>query len=141
MGLLGNLFGKGKEYPPLDAGSVAAKRLERFRPELEGFAGRVNDRLELIPSDNALYAFVGKPPDAFGVVWWQGGTEHNFKTLMKAKALSQARVQLLSDELRDSYKKHAGEERFSTTVAGKAMIVHPSAALAADVDKIIREVG
>lgn len=140
MGLLGNLFGKGKEYPPLDAGSAAAKRIERFRGQLEGFASKVNDRLELIPTDSTLYAFVGKPPDAFGVVWWRDGEEHNFKTLMKAKALPQTRIQLLSDELRDSYKRHAADERFSSTVAGKQVTVTPSEAFAADVEKIIHEV-
>lgn len=141
MGLLGNLFGKGKEYPPLDMGSSAAKNLERFRPDVESFAGKVNDRLELIPTTDSLYVFIGKPPDAFGVVWWKDGKEHNFKSLMKDKGLPQTRVQLLSDELRDSYKRHEADERFAATVAGKQVTVTPSEAFAADVDKIIHEVG
>lgn len=140
MGLFGSLFSKAPEYPPLDAGSAAAKRLERHRATMESFAGKVNDRLEFIPTDGALYVFVGKPPDAFGVVWWKDGDEHNFKTLMKAKGLSQIRVQLLSDELRDSYKRHAGDTRFSTTVAGKNVTITPSETFAADVEKIIHEV-
>lgn len=140
MGFLGSLFGKEKEYPPLDMGSVAAKRLERFRAEAEAFAGKVNDKLEFIPIDGSLYAFIGKPPDAFGVVWWKDGAEHNFKTLMKAKGLPGTRIQLLSDELRDSYKRHAEDPRYSATVAGKRVIVTPSEAFAADVEKIIHEV-
>jgi hypothetical protein len=140
MGLLGNLFGKEKEFPPLEPDSVAASHLERFRPDLEGFLGKVNDRLELIPTGSSLYAFVGKPPDTFGVVCWQGGSEHNFKTLMQERALSQTRVQLLSDELRDSYKRHAGDERFAATVAGKRVVVTPLETFAADVEKIIQAV-
>ena len=113
MGLLGSLFGsKEPEHPPL----------------------------ELIPTENDLYVFIGKPPDAFGMVWWHGGEEHNFKSLMKQKGLNQIRMQLLSDALRDSYKKHAGDVRYSSDVAGEKVTVTPSELFAADVEKIIHEV-
>lgn len=141
MGLFGSLFGsKEPEHPPLDPGNPASKRIEKFRAQLEGFAGKVNDRLELIPTENDLYVFIGKPPDAFGMVWWHGGEEHNFKTLMKQKGLNQMRMTLLSDALRDSYKKHAGDTRYSSSIAGKKVTVTPSDVFAADVEKIIREV-
>jgi hypothetical protein len=140
MGFLGNLFGKGNDLPALEPGSVAASRLEPFRPELEKFLGKVNDRLELVPAENSLYAFIGKPPGAFGMIWWQDGGEHSLKTLMQERALSQVRVQRLSDELRDSYKRHMGDERFAATVGGKQVVVTPSDALAADVEKIIQTV-
>lgn len=140
MGFLGSLFGKEKEHPPLDPGSAGAKRLGLRKGEIETFAVKVSDRLELIPTEKALYAFVGKPPDAFGIVWWSEGAEHNLKTLMKAKGLPQTRIQLLSDALRDSYKRHAADERFSTTIAGRSVVVTPSEAFAADVEKLIHEV-
>ena len=131
MGFLGSLFGKETAYPPLDANSSTAARFEGYRRIFEPFVGKVSDRIEFIPTDRALYAFIGKPPDAFGIVWWSNGEEHNFKTLMKAKGLTQMRVQLLSDALRDSYKKHAGDARFSASVNGKTVVVTPSDAFAA----------
>jgi hypothetical protein len=140
MGFLGNLFNKEKDLPALEPGSAAAGQLEPFRPDLERFLGKVNDRLELVPTETSLYAFIGKPPGAFGMIWWRDGSEHNFKTLMQERSLSQLRVQRLSDELRDSYKRHAGDERYTTTVAGKQVVVTPSATFAADVEKIIHEV-
>jgi hypothetical protein len=140
MGFLGNLLHKEKDLPALEPGSVVASRLEPFRPELERFLGKVNDRLELVPTENSLYAFIGKPPGTFGMIWWRDGSEHNFKTLMQDRALSQLRVQRLSDELRDSYKRHAGDERFATTVAGKQVVVTASETFAADVEKIIQAV-
>lgn len=142
MGFLSSLLGKEKEieYPALDPGSPAAQRLEKVRVEIQAFAAKVGDRLEFIPAEKTVYCFVGKPPDVFGVVWWSDGQEHNFKTLMKAKGLSQARVQLLSDDLRESYKKHQGDARFSTTLAGRKFGVTPSDAFAADLDRIIHEV-
>jgi len=140
MGILGNLFGKEKNFPALEPGSAAASQLEPFRPDLERFLGKVNDRLEVVPTGNSLYAFIGKPPGAFGMIWWSDGSEHNFKTLMQERSLSQLRVQRLSDELRDSYKRHADDERYTTMVAGKQVVVTPSETFAADVEKIIHEV-
>jgi len=141
MGLFSSLLGsKEKEYPPLDPASPASRRLEGFRADIQSFASKVNDKLEFIPTEKAVYAFIGKPPDAFGIVWWSDGEEHNFKTLMKAKGLNQMRIQLLSDALRDSYKRHQEDARFSTTIAGKKATVTPSETFAADVEKIIHEV-
>ncbi len=140
MGFFDTLLGKEKALPALDPQSAAARRLEPFRPELERFLGRVNDRLELVPAASSLYAFIGKPPGHFGMVWWQDGAEHSFKSLMQEHGLTQLRIQKLSDELREAYKRHAGEERFSATVAGKSVTVTPSDTLAADVERMIRAV-
>lgn len=142
MGFLGSLLGKEKEkeYPPLDPTSAAARRLDGFKADIQPFVSKVSDHLEFIPTDKAVYAFIGKPPDAFGIVWWSDGKEHNLKTLMKTKALSQVRVQLLSDALRDSYKHHQGDARFSATVAGKKATITPSENFAADIEKLIHEV-
>lgn len=140
MGFLSSLFGKGTDLRTLEPESVAASQLEPFRPELERFVGRVNDRMELVPAEDSLYAFIGKPPGAFGMIWWRDGGEHNFKTLVQDRAVSQLRVQKLVEELRDSYKRHVGDERFTTTVAGRQVVVTPSEALAADVEKIIEAV-
>jgi hypothetical protein len=141
MGLLGSLLGKEKALPALEPGSAAATQVERFRPVLERFLDKVHDRLELVPAGDTLYAFVGKPPGAFGMVWWRDGNEHSFKTLMQEHSLSQQRIQKLSDALRESYKQHAADERYSATVGGKTVTVTPSPGLAADVERIIREVG
>ncbi len=140
MGLFGSLFAREKEYPPLAPGTPPAELVEKHRGAFEAFATRVNEKFELVPTDETLYVFVGKPPDAFGVVWLRGGEEHNLKTLMSKHQLSQQKVQLLSDALRDSYVAHREAPRFASTVAGKKVVVTPSEALARDVERIIREV-
>lgn len=137
MGLLGSLFGGDKEHPVLDASSSVAGRLEKNREMLEGFAKRVNDKLEVVPGERGIYVFVGKPPKVFGIVWFHDGVESNFKILMKEKGLTQQRVQLLSDELRDAYSRHQQEPRYSWTLAGRKVTVTPSTALAQDVAGII----
>ena len=137
MGLFGNLFGKKVELPPLDPASPAAKRLEKFKAELEAFVGKMNDTLEFVPADEAVYCFVGKPPAMFGMAWFHDGKEHNMKTLAAAKGLSNKKLQIMSLKLGEAYQKHMGEPTFSTVIAGKSVKVHPSDALRADVVQII----
>jgi len=140
MGLFGSLFSKEPQLPPLDPAAPAAGMLDRHRREIESFAGKVKDRLELVPTEKTLYVFVGKPPDAFGVVWLRDGKEHNVKTLMQEHNLPQPRVQVLSDNLRASYVRHREEPRFAATVAGRTVTVTPSQALAQEVERVISEV-
>jgi ABC-type Fe3+-hydroxamate transport system substrate-binding protein len=139
MGLLGKLFGKEQELPQLDPASVAAKRLEKAKAELEAFVSKMHDRLEMVPADNAVYVFIGKPPGMFGMAWFHDGKEHNFKTLAKDKGLSQKKVQNMAASLGEAYEKSMEEPKFSATIAGKKVIVHPSEALLMDVVKIIHE--
>lgn len=139
MGLLGKLLGGAPKHPPLDPQSSAARMLERWRPSLEPFVKQVKDRMELIPTEPALYAFIGKPPGAFGVAWIKDGKVHNLKSLMQERGLSAQRVQVLSDDLRESYKRHQGDARFTAEVAGSEVTVTPSEVFARDVEKIIHE--
>ena len=64
---------KEKELPPLDANSPAAQRLGKIKADLEAFVGKMNDRLEFVPADDAVYCFIGKPPAMFGMVWFSEG--------------------------------------------------------------------
>jgi hypothetical protein len=137
MGLLASLFGGEKEHPALDRSNPAFARIERDRGMLEGFAKRVQDKLEVVPGERGLYIFVGKPPKTFGIVWFHDGVEQNFKLLMKDKGLSAASVQTLSDQLRDAYARTQHEPRYTYEVAGRKVLVTPSADLERDVAQII----
>jgi hypothetical protein len=140
MGLLGKLFGGERQRPPLDPSSSVAARLQRDRPAIEEFARRVHDKLELVPGDRATYVFIGKPPDAFGIAWFERGEEHNFKRLMKEKGLSTVEMQRRSDELRAAYVRSAEEPRFTADFGGKHVLVTPSPALERDVVEIVHRV-
>lgn len=137
MGLLAGLFGGEKEHPALDRSNPAHARIERDRESLEGFAKRVQDKLEIVPGERGVYVFIGKPPKTFGIVWFHDGVEQNFRLLMKEKGLSAATVQTLSDQLRDAYARHQGEPRYGWELAGRKVTVTPSAGLERDVAQII----
>ena len=141
MSMLGRLFGGEKEERlPLDPSSPAAARLERQRGTVEEFTHKVHDKLEFVPGERAIYVFIGKPPDMFGIAWLENGEEHNFKRLMKDKGLSQREVQIRSDELRAAWLRHKDEPRYQAEFAGKKVLVTPSPALERDVVEIIHRV-
>jgi hypothetical protein len=141
MGLLGKLFGAQKEQrPALDPSNPAAERIERNKAMLEGFASKIHDKLELVPGARATYVFIGRPPDAFGIVWFEGSEEHNLKRLMADRKLSQLKIQAISDELREAYQRTRSEPRYAYTLGPKKVVVTPSAALEAELVKIIHEV-
>jgi hypothetical protein len=139
MGLLGKLFGGEPERPPLDPTSPTASRLEKDKAAIEGLARKTQDKLEVVPGEKGLWVFVGKPPSAFGLVWFQDGKESNLKLLMKEKGLSAAKVQTISDHLRDAYVRHKDVPRYGWNVAGRQVVVTPSAPLEQDVVRIIHE--
>lgn len=140
MGMLGKLFGGEKEErPPLDPSSPAGVRMERYREVATAFANRLHDKLEVVPTDRVLYAFIGSPPDAFGIAWFEGGEEHNLKTLMKARGLTQEQVGHISNELRHAYVRSQAEPRFTMAAGKKKITVTPSAMLERELQKIIHE--
>ncbi len=141
MGFLAGLFGsKPPQLPPLEPDSAVAARLARHRTSLDALAGRVRDALEAVPGDRTLYVFVGKPPEAFGIVWFDDGQEESLRTIMKSRGLPQARVQRISDDVRDVYTRHVTAPRFSATAAGKAVRVADSTELCDELDRVIAEV-
>ncbi len=138
MGFLDKILSKEPEYPALDQSSAASQRIEKQRKAIEPFFKRVNEKFEMVPADDTIYVFVGKPPSAFGVAWFDG-KEHNLKSFMQDHGLTPQKVQLLSDELRDVYIKFKSEERYSTTIAGKKITVTPSDDFAKGVAHVIKE--
>ena len=141
MGLFGKLFGGEKELPPLDPASQEAARLQKYRAILDGWVPKIHDKIEVVPTDRFLLAFIGLPPDRFGIAWFDpDGSEHNFKKLMASKGLTVREVNLVSEELRKAYRTHAEEPRYSLEIGGKKIKVTPSIALAKDVDEIIHKI-
>jgi hypothetical protein len=140
MGFLGKLFGSEPESPPLDPSSTAAARIEQNRPALEGFANKIHDKLQVVPGERAVYVFIGRPPEAFGVVWFEkDGEEHNFKTMMKNRGIDQKQVGVIAEHLRQAYIRHQDEPRYTSNLGSKKVVVIPSPALERDVASVIHE--
>ncbi len=140
MGLFGNLFGSKPEAPPLDPASEAAQRIERHRARLEPLVAKIKDRVEIVPGEAAVFAFVGKPPGTFGIAWVDATEEHNLKTLIQAHQLPASAVQRVTEALRASYERHMKEQRRSATVAGQLVTVTDSPAFARELGEIIERV-
>ena len=140
MGFLGKLFGTEKpKHPPLDPASPGGVRMAKSAAVLELFVKKVQGAMEFIPGERAIYVYIGAPPETFGVVWFEGTEEHNFKTLMKAKKLTDRQMKTISGHLGQAWTQHKDEPRFDLVIGGKTVVVIGSAAMEADLQKIIHE--
>jgi len=141
MGLLDKLMGgKEPEYPPLDAESTAAKRLEALREPLRELLADVDEPVEVVPAGESLYAFIGKPPKKFGLAWIHEGQVSNMKKLVAEKNLSPIKMERLVDTLRSAYERSGEAPRYKATVAERTVVVTESETLGQEVDQVIREV-
>ena len=140
MSFLNKLFGgEKKEYPALDSSNPIAQRMESFRSGLEGLAKEVNDPMEVIPSEDTAYVFLGKPPKSFGIAWIKDGKINNFKTLSKEKGINDMKLQIMSEKLRKVYEKSEGVTRFTSKIADHKIVVTSSEDLVHDIRDIIEQ--
>ena len=140
MGILGKFFGGKHDYPSLDSSTPAARQLESVRPPLEKLAGETNEPLEVVPAEDSVYIFVGKPPKKFGIAWIEGGQKIvNFKTLVDEKGLSPTSINHLSEELRKAYIAHQDKPRYTTTIKDREVVVIPSKSLLSNVKGVVEQ--
>ena len=137
MGIFGKMFGSEPQYPDLSGDSAAAGKLEAIRSNLEQLAKEINDPLEVIPTDEGAYVFIGKPPKKFGIAWIEEGEVKSFKTLMEEHGMTAQEINKLSDELREIYTRHHDTEHFKTRIADREIVVTPSEPLESDVREIL----
>jgi len=141
MGFLGKLFGTEKELPPLDPATPGAQRIEKQRAVLEAFVAKLHDPVQLVPGERAIYAFIGHPPDRFGIAWFEAdGAEHNLKTLAQKRKFTVRQMNELSAHLRKAYESAANDPRFAVTLGPKKAKVLASPGMEKDLLKIIHEV-
>ena len=140
MGFFDKIFGGKKEYAPLDQTSAAARQLENLQKPLADFIQKTDDTIEVIPSDNTAYIFLGEPPKRFGITWIeQDGSVHNFKSLVEDKGVSEIKLQRMVGKLREAYIESKTTERNSTTISGKQVVIAPCADLAKNIEQVIHE--
>jgi len=140
MGLLGSIFSGKPDYPAIDPGSTAASRVAEVEQQLDELAGKVKDRLEVVPAEHAAYVFIGKPPKKFGLAWIHDGKISGLNTLVEEHGLKPLEVEKVVDQLRDAYERNAGVDRFCATVHGRDVVVTPSVKLETEVHEIIDKV-
>ena len=137
MGFFGKKFGQGEQYPELAGDHAAASRLAAIQSNLEELAEKVSDPMEVIPSDDGAYIFIGKPPKKFGVAWIEDGVVKSFKTLMEEHGMTAPEINALSDELREVYVRHHDTEHYHTKIADRDIVVTPSEPMEHEVREIL----
>lgn len=138
MGFLNKIFGgEKKEYPILDSANPLAQQIENFRSGIEGLAKDINDPMEVIPSSDTAYVFLGKPPKSFGMAWIKDGKVNNFRTLSEEKGVTDMKLQVMSEKLRKAYEKSQGASRFKTKIQDHEIVVTGSDELERELRDII----
>jgi hypothetical protein len=140
MGILGKIFGGKHDYPSLDSSVPAAKHLEAVRPPLEKLAEETKDPLEIVPAEDSVYIFVGKPPKKFGIAWIEDGEKIvNFKSLVDEKGLSPTNLDHLSEELRKAYIAHQDKPRYVTRIKDREVVVITSTSLLNNLKGVVEQ--
>ena len=139
MGFLDKMFSKTPQYPDLAGDSTAAEQLAAIKGNLEKLAKDVSDPMEVVPTHDGAYVFIGKPPKNFGIAWIEGDEIKSFKTLVEEHGMSTKDVTKLSDQLREVYTRHHDTEHFQTTIANRNVVVTPSKPLEQDVRKVLTD--
>jgi len=76
-----------RSWRPLDETSASARAIAGVAAFAE-FVSKANDRIEVVAGDGALYAFVGKPPKAFGLVWFTDEGRLDVRSAMERGLMS-----------------------------------------------------
>ena len=140
MGILGQFFGGKHNYPSLDSSAPASKQLEAVRPPLEKLANETRDPLEVVPSEDSVYVFFGKPPKKFGIAWIEDGDKIvNFKSLVDEKGFSEYSLQKLSQKLRQAYIEHQDKPRYVTKISDREVVVIPSTSLLNNLKSVVEQ--
>jgi hypothetical protein len=131
------LFSKKPNYPELAADNPAAEQIQEVEQPLKELMVQVSDPLEVVPADDCAYVFIGKPPKKFGVAKIEEGKVQSFVVAAKEKGLDPLTIQKLNEQFRDAYTHNMDAQRYKTSVAGKEIVVTPSAQLEQEVSRIM----
>ncbi|MCU0762843.1 MAG: hypothetical protein MUF76_07665 [Hydrogenophaga sp.] len=137
MGLLDKLFGNKVDYPPLSGESELRMQQEDIKAPLEELARKVSDHLEVVPAEHEAFVFLGKPPRNFGIAWIHDGKVSGLREIAETHNLSQVEVGKLIVRLGEAYQHASDEQRYSTEIGGKQMVVIPSKGLEQEVHRIL----
>lgn len=135
MGLF-DMFG-GSKHPPLDPGSPEARVVVAHESQIADLVAQVGGSIEVVTADGAAFAFIGNPPKAFGIAWFDGDEVHNLKKYAEAKGLGYGAIAPVTDRLGAAYSTHAGAPRFSHAVGKHKVVVISSDELGREVAAII----
>ena len=111
-----------------------------MRPPLEKLANETREPLEVVPAEDSVYVFVGKPPKKFGIAWIEDGDKIvNFKSLVDEKGLSPTSLNHLSEELRKAYIAHQDKPRYVTKISDREVVVIPSTSLMNNLKGVVEQ--
>lgn len=139
MGLFSKIFGGTPDYPELDPKTDAAQRLNALEKQLEELGGQTKDPMEVVPTANRTYVFVGKPPKQFGLAWLDSTGVHYLKNYTAERNIDVKKALKLMDALGQAYERSCKEPRYTRKTGDRTVVVATCEKLAAEVDSILEK--
>ena len=139
MGLLDKLFKSKPDYPPLESNSEAAEQIRHVESALSTIAKDVSEDIEIVPADDETYVFIGKPPKVFGLAWIRDGEVKNLSKVVEEQGVPHNRAEALVEQIRIAYERSGTDNRYMTEVAGRTVVITPSAALRQKVQEVVQK--
>lgn len=139
MGILDKILKRKPDYPPLDRDGDIAKRLEHVTSELGTLAETASEDIEVVPAEGETYVFFGKPPKEFGLAWIRDGEVKNLKNALEEREVPHHKAEAIVEQIRAAYERSEEDERYSTELAGKTVVVTRSEGLERKVHDIVQK--
>ena len=141
MGFFDRLRSGQQKFPALDPQSESFRRFNELGDQVGTIVREVPDPLEVVMGDHGTaVVFIGKPPKRFGVMLIENNQVKNLKDMATEKGLSPEKMSALIDQMRKAYERHMDEGRFSTQVADRQVVVHPSEQFENEMEQILQTV-
>ncbi|UCG77517.1 MAG: hypothetical protein JSV21_08000 [Nitrospirota bacterium] len=137
MGLLGNLFGKD-DMPELGSEVPVYSTIQGFQKHLKVLTENIPGDMELVPYEDKVYVFIGKPPKQFGFAWIDDKYVNNLIGVAKEKGISKEDLGKISEDLRQTYIKNKDSmQKYIWNADDARMIVNVSDGLGQQLKTIV----
>lgn len=139
MGFFSKLLGGTPDYPALDPQNPAAKKIQAVEDKLTELGHQTKDPMEIVPTSEKTYVFVGKPPKQFGLAWVDSGGVHYLKNYTAERNIDTKKALKLMEALGQAYERSTSESRYAYRAGDRNFVVTPSENLAVEVDRILEK--
>ena len=135
------LFSKKKPvYPELNSSDQVANLFNSRVDMVKSVLSNYDDDLEVVPSNDTTFYYIGNPPKMFGFAWDDGSKVTELKNVIKEKEWVPMRVEMIIKDLRAAYEKYQDDSKYSTVVENKKITVVDSSNFVDNLKEILSHI-
>lgn len=128
------------EKPDLDPLCKAGRSVKALSAPLLELAVAEGDAIEIVPSEQQAYVYIGHPPQQFRFAWVHDDHVERLDELLAEHGYDDDESRALIARLRDLYRHHKKDVRYCAEVRNHSLVVLPSNAFSLDLHDLLEEV-